>query len=209
MPSFIDTIPPTMTAHPATNSAAHSAAAAANMSALVSHMDLLDSNLGLDVEADFLGVPVFTETVRRYAQGSSDRVFQQYGLLGGDLAKMASSTDCDPRVFYNVAAPASVFLCGSQGSGKSHTLSCILENCLLSSQASVLPRPLTKIVFPLRYICLRHGGRAVRGGLPSLGERRQGAGALPADQHCQYQGTPRLFIPPPSPPSLDLYLESS
>ncbi|KAF2175369.1 hypothetical protein K469DRAFT_724153 [Zopfia rhizophila CBS 207.26] len=35
-------------------------------------------------------------------------------------------------------APLSAILCGSQGSGKSHTLSCMLENCLLAKQ--LLPR---------------------------------------------------------------------
>lgn len=37
--------------------------------------------------------------------------------------------------------------CGGQGSGKSHTLSCLLENCLIPSDANELPRPLTGIVF--------------------------------------------------------------
>lgn len=52
-----------------------------------------------------------------------------------------------PFVHYNVAAPSSTFICGSQGSGKSHTLSCMLENCLLQSDANTLPKPLTGIVF--------------------------------------------------------------
>ncbi|KAG6175383.1 hypothetical protein E4U51_000022 [Claviceps purpurea] len=52
-----------------------------------------------------------------------------------------------PFVHYNVAAPSSTFICGSQGSGKSHTLSCMLENCLLESDANTLPKPLTGIVF--------------------------------------------------------------
>lgn len=34
-----------------------------------------------------------------------------------------------------------------RGSGKSHTLSCLLENCLLPSPATELPHPLTAIVF--------------------------------------------------------------
>lgn len=38
---------------------------------------------------------------------------------------------CKP-VLLNTKAPWSAFLCGSQGSGKSHTLSCMLENCLLN-----------------------------------------------------------------------------
>ncbi|QPC69173.1 hypothetical protein HYE67_011404 [Fusarium culmorum] len=51
------------------------------------------------------------------------------------------------RIFYNVAEPTSTFICGSQGSGKSHTLSTILENCLLPCPANQLPRPLCGLVF--------------------------------------------------------------
>ncbi|KAJ6436754.1 Nitrogen assimilation transcription factor nit-4 [Purpureocillium lavendulum] len=45
------------------------------------------------------------------------------------------------------SAPSSVFICGSQGSGKSYTLSCMLENFLAASEANTLPRPLTGVVF--------------------------------------------------------------
>jgi len=44
-------------------------------------------------------------------------------------------------------APWSAFICGSQGSGKSHTLSCILENALLPSRLGKLPNRLAGIVF--------------------------------------------------------------
>ncbi|MCJ1285385.1 hypothetical protein MMC26_004725 [Xylographa opegraphella] len=53
----------------------------------------------------------------------------------------------DPRVFLNVNTPWSAFVCGSQGSGKSHTLSCMLESCLLQSPVSELPNPLAGLVF--------------------------------------------------------------
>ncbi|KAI9037721.1 uncharacterized protein KD926_000062 [Aspergillus affinis] len=81
---------------------------------------------------------------------------QQYGLLAGLTPIMESQNDelaegmCspnDPRVFYNVTSPSSTFICGSQGSGKSHTLSCMLENCLLSSKAGHLEHPLTGLLF--------------------------------------------------------------
>ncbi|KAF6832648.1 hypothetical protein CPLU01_06044 [Colletotrichum plurivorum] len=56
------------------------------------------------------------------------------------------------RLYHNVACPSSVFICGSQGSGKSNTLACLLENCLLEnclipSKLGQLPNPLTGIVF--------------------------------------------------------------
>ncbi|KAL8351306.1 hypothetical protein RB598_006203 [Gaeumannomyces tritici] len=109
-------------------------------------------------------VPIFTAQVRKHAEHmkaptdladgrlAGQGVFTQYGLLaadaGADVAKARSPGDKhDSRIFYNIAAPSSIFVCGSQGSGKSHTLSCLLENCLLPSAANVLPRPLTGIVF--------------------------------------------------------------
>ncbi|KAK7731084.1 hypothetical protein SLS53_008802 [Cytospora paraplurivora] len=91
--------------------------------------------------------PIFTETARNHAEthvtSPDGQVFSQYGLLAGD----ASEKQSDELYYYNVAAPSSIFICGSQGSGKSHTLSCLLENCLFSSDANELPRPLTGLVF--------------------------------------------------------------
>ncbi|KUI62594.1 hypothetical protein VP1G_09702 [Cytospora mali] len=91
--------------------------------------------------------PIFTEAARinidSKATSSKDQVFSQYGLLAG----VESGADTDEMLHFNIAAPSSIFICGSQGSGKSHTLSCLLENCLFPSQANELPRPLTGIVF--------------------------------------------------------------
>jgi hypothetical protein len=86
---------------------------------------------------------------------STPEPFTQYGLLAGDVGGLSLANEAkangepapDPRLFYNIAAPSSVFICGSQGSGKSHTLGCLLENCLVPSMANSLPRPLTGIVF--------------------------------------------------------------
>ncbi|KAG9251987.1 uncharacterized protein F5Z01DRAFT_683017 [Emericellopsis atlantica] len=99
----------------------------------------------LDVEtenttlSDVLTAPIFTQAVQRHVLAEHDRTgrsdkskpFAQYGLLAGDASGKAS----DPRLFFNVAAPSSTFICGSQGSGKSHSLSCLLENCLLQNEA--------------------------------------------------------------------------
>ena len=53
----------------------------------------------------------------------------------------------DRRLFLNVNAPWSAFICGSQGSEKSHTLSCMLENSLIASDLGKLPDPLAAMVF--------------------------------------------------------------
>ena len=53
----------------------------------------------------------------------------------------------DNRLFVNMNAPWSAFICGSQGSGKSHTLSCMLEAALWQRQPGKLPKPLSAMVF--------------------------------------------------------------
>jgi hypothetical protein len=49
----------------------------------------------------------------------------QFGLLG-HLASQQSEDLVDPRVMLNTNTPFSAFICGLQGSGKSHTTSCII-----------------------------------------------------------------------------------
>lgn len=53
----------------------------------------------------------------------------------------------DSRLFINMNAPWSAFICGYQGSGKSHTLSCMLEAALKPSRLGKLPCPLAGMVF--------------------------------------------------------------
>ena len=103
-------------------------------------------------------IPLFSGKV---LDGSKVGTFNQYGLLCKAIASTqshqlpADSTkpkspcvfDYDPRIFLNVNAPWSTFICGSQGSGKSYTLSCMLENCLIRSELGQLPSPLAAIVF--------------------------------------------------------------
>ncbi len=83
-------------------------------------------------------------------------VYPQFGLLGDRQVTYHSDGSQDrsvrpikdqDMVYANISAPWSAFICGSQGGGKSHTLSCLLENSLLSSKAGILPKPLTGIVF--------------------------------------------------------------
>jgi hypothetical protein len=91
--------------------------------------------------------------VQKYAP----HLFTQYGFFAGiskiteqNLPKNETSnptTFKDPRLFFNIAAPSSAFICGSQGSGKSHTLSTLLENCLMKSDVSKLENPLAGLVF--------------------------------------------------------------
>ncbi|KAF3480012.1 uncharacterized protein GIQ15_06988 [Arthroderma uncinatum] len=51
-------------------------------------------------------------------------------------------------IYTNINAPWSTFICGSQGSGKSHTLACMLENSLLApSRTGKVSSQLTGLVF--------------------------------------------------------------
>jgi len=99
--------------------------------------------------------PIFTGQVRQHlisdlpSSGSkiTSGPYSQFGLLGGDVFDGNNCSNADRRIFYNISVPSSVFICGSQGSGKSHTLACLLENCLIQSDANQLQHPLSGIVF--------------------------------------------------------------
>ncbi|KAM7201439.1 hypothetical protein V8F20_004903 [Naviculisporaceae sp. PSN 640] len=125
---------------------------------LKKHLGLLDKRVETDELNEIKTAPLFTEPVRKYARalakGSISKPFTQYGLLGGDISGTGKSNKTaeedgpvDPRIYWNIAAPSSFFICGSQGSGKSHHLSCLLENALAPCSANILPRPLTGILF--------------------------------------------------------------
>lgn len=51
----------------------------------------------------------------------------QFALMGG-LTAQQSALPQDPRVMLNTNVPFSAFICGVQGSGKSHTTGCIIGN---------------------------------------------------------------------------------
>lgn len=75
--------------------------------------------------------------------------FDQYALLGHEIPSAGRSTIApNTPVFMNTNAPSSAFICGSQGSGKSYTLSCMLENCLIQSKTlGPVKTPLSAMVF--------------------------------------------------------------
>ncbi|KAF8454160.1 hypothetical protein BGX38DRAFT_1129393 [Terfezia claveryi] len=73
----------------------------------------------------------------------------QYGLLGRLRQRRGDQEQqyLDARVFLNTNIPGSFFICGLQGSGKSHTLATLLENYLIPSpQIGVLDRPHSVLV---------------------------------------------------------------
>ncbi|RSL89216.1 hypothetical protein CDV31_015925 [Fusarium ambrosium] len=119
---------------------------------LEAHMKLLRPVDDSEQLSAIAAAPIVTGSVGKNhfettkADSAGRKAIDQHGLLARDLSENRPP-DNDHRVFYNVSAPTSTFTCGSQGSGKSHTLSTLLENCLLSCEANQLPRPLAGLVF--------------------------------------------------------------
>ncbi|OJJ43611.1 hypothetical protein ASPZODRAFT_136064 [Penicilliopsis zonata CBS 506.65] len=71
----------------------------------------------------------------------------QYALLGHLPGADGAAAGADPRVMLNTNVPFSAFICGLQGSGKSHTTSCIIENCSFGLEAlGRLQKPLSTLV---------------------------------------------------------------
>ena len=100
--------------------------------------------------------PLFTpqvDEVASQAQSSTTGFFKQYALLGQSLEVSSGSDSAfDPMsvpVILNTDAPWSAFICGTQGSGKSHTLSCMLEDCLMEDDNKIITtqRPLSAMLF--------------------------------------------------------------
>jgi hypothetical protein len=60
----------------------------------------------------------------------SDSLLPQYGLLDFSIRDNDGIGHHGP-IMFNMHAPNSMFICGSQGGGRSYTLACLLENCLL------------------------------------------------------------------------------
>jgi hypothetical protein len=95
------------------------------------------------LQRDIEQAPLFSGNV--VAQHAHDLI-PQYGLLGcneGEDPSLPAS-----QVFMNTNAPLSTFVCGVQGSGKSHTTSCILENAVIPSpHLGQLESPVSTLVF--------------------------------------------------------------
>lgn len=120
---------------------------------LSKQVDLIRKEMDESIQETTIA-PILTmaalQNIRKPPSDSSDDTLLQVGLLAGAIHSDAPDTQKsfkqDPRLFYNISSPSSMFICGSQGSGKSHTLACVLENCLTNSEASYLSSPLTGLV---------------------------------------------------------------
>ncbi|KAJ5383776.1 hypothetical protein N7517_001687 [Penicillium concentricum] len=126
------------------------------------HMKLVKADTGAlgyentRLEEELITAPLFSlsacenldnERLNSEKTLNGERTYPQYGLLGLRNRSAGKPPAQDDLVYANVSAPWSAFICGSQGSGKSHTLSCLLENSLIaSSPAGKLSSPLAGLV---------------------------------------------------------------
>ncbi|KAM3086270.1 hypothetical protein ACMFMG_000407 [Clarireedia jacksonii] len=88
----------------------------------------------------------------RYASLISGTILDQFGssLLPqyGYLGDLSESAERSSRLFVNTNSPWSAVVMGVQGSGKSHTTSCLLENALVPSKyLGRLQEPVSALVF--------------------------------------------------------------
>jgi hypothetical protein len=96
-----------------------------------------------DSRADIFHAPLVDESIVRDKNTTS--LIPQYGLVGTHDQNI---DNMNSKAFLNTNVPFSAFVCGVQGSGKSHTTSCIIENCLIPSRnLGVLQAPLSALVF--------------------------------------------------------------
>ena len=85
-----------------------------------------DDNDGLDLRSLLFTEDPLESHARGYSISCESKVsFQEYGLIG----KLAHPSD--RNVYLNVHEPISIIAVGLQGAGKSHTLSCVMESCLI------------------------------------------------------------------------------
>ncbi|KAJ1323123.1 DNA double-strand break repair helicase HerA and related ATPase [Microdochium nivale] len=103
----------------------------------------------------FKNAPIFSVAAQTIAENLARRMplgaqlVPQYGLLGSreDMAEGNQSVQ-EQLVMANLNIPWSAFICGSQGAGKSHTLSCLLEACLIKDNPTgTLSHPMAGLVF--------------------------------------------------------------
>ncbi|KAJ7753541.1 hypothetical protein B0H16DRAFT_1886945 [Mycena metata] len=94
-----------------------------------------DTDANFFVRHQLLTSPLFTYSAFKHRAAD----LPSRGLLG---------TSAGERLYFNTNAPSSVVICGVQGSGKSHTVSCLLECALVADpRVGQLPEPLSALVF--------------------------------------------------------------
>lgn len=126
---------------------------------MINNQEITERSTRKHLEEELSTAPLFSALAQQVVESQyqnenenendneNKKVYSQYGLLGLRTKDGHSQVNHHNLIYANVAAPWSSFICGSQGSGKSHTLSCLLENALIkSSPAGRLSSPLAGMV---------------------------------------------------------------
>ncbi|KAK5943996.1 hypothetical protein PMZ80_003277 [Knufia obscura] len=148
---------------------------------------------------------------------SQEDLYPKYALLGAlGEASTASIIEGMPEndlVFSNASEPWSAFICGIQGSGKSHTLSCLLENSLLAkSPVGYLKAPMTGMIFHYDKFSTFDSGQLCEAAyLCSSGIPVRVLVAPTSEQRMrkQYTNLPNLPRDGPKPQVVPLYLRQN
>ncbi|ORY19148.1 hypothetical protein BCR34DRAFT_472244 [Clohesyomyces aquaticus] len=100
-------------------------------------------NMTDSMEAQIQHTPLLSGDI---IEQTAEHTLPQYGFLGEQTNLLPGSPES--QLFLNTNVPLSAFICGVQGSGKSHTTSCFLENALIPSRdIGELKNPLSALVF--------------------------------------------------------------
>ncbi|KZP03786.1 hypothetical protein FIBSPDRAFT_879146 [Athelia psychrophila] len=88
-----------------------------------------------------------------FVLAAKEDISMQYGVLGETLAICPNTSiqHADRRLYLNTNTPFSAVLCGVQGSGKSHTVACMLECMFIPKYSPIgsLKKPLCGLVLHL------------------------------------------------------------
>ena len=94
-------------------------------------------------DSNSISAPLFSWSAREILHPDK-QLDRQHALLG----HVTNDTEEKEPVLLNTEHPWSAFICGSQGSGKSYTTSCILEGCLSRNKnIGTLKQPMAGLVF--------------------------------------------------------------
>ncbi|KAI9001331.1 hypothetical protein BD414DRAFT_533084 [Trametes punicea] len=98
-----------------------------------------DCTIGNSIEShEIMTAPLFTRNA--YLAGELSDKGVQYGVLGRIISIKRQAGVLkpeDPRLYLNTSAPLSTLVCGVQGSGKSHTVSVLLENMMIPDYSAI------------------------------------------------------------------------
>ncbi|OAP54744.1 hypothetical protein AYL99_11192 [Fonsecaea erecta] len=126
-----------------------------------------DDDLPATLIRELEAAPLFSSHVKQCLNACTDDDdmprLPAYGLLGlrtravnGSDGTTTSGRDLDKEdnlIYTNMQHPWSTFICGQQGAGKSHTMSCLLENALIGDSSAggggmgPNPTPMAGLVF--------------------------------------------------------------